>query len=149
MRVRLALQLEDKASGAAHWLFQLSSFSLHMLFVEEDSGGTHQREKICMVMEAVGYSIGQLGISQCVCCWTTADWYLSVTVWPKFELMFMNAMCEMTAKPQVSRRSVRTATSWSTSLHCAQIELFLTTGVGCKIIIKKWRMPRVLSAQSI
>lgn len=37
MRVRLALQLEDKASGAARWLFQINSFSLHVLFAEEAS----------------------------------------------------------------------------------------------------------------
>lgn len=72
MRVRLALQLEGKASGAAHWLFQLNSFTLHTLFVGEDSGGMHQREKICVVREAVSYSIGQLGICQCVCCWTNS-----------------------------------------------------------------------------
>lgn len=34
MRVRLDLQLEDEASGAAPWLFQLNSCSLHVLFAE-------------------------------------------------------------------------------------------------------------------
>lgn len=70
--------------------------------------GMHQREKICMAREAVRCSTSQLGSASAV--GPTADWYLLVVVWPKFELMFMNAMCEMTAKPQVSR-SVRTVTS--------------------------------------
>lgn len=74
------MQLEDKASGAARWLFQMNSFSLHVLFAEEASIGMQQREKICVAREAVGYNISELGSVSAV--GPTADWCLLAVVWP-------------------------------------------------------------------
>lgn len=80
-------------------------------------------KKIWVVREAVGYNNDELGSASTVA--HTADRLLFAAVWPHILANEMNAVCEMAAKRWISKRSVRRAISWSTSLHCAhKLRLF-------------------------